>query len=358
MRYIFSIFRFYKFKTALIFLLSLVSIVSMMLIGAIGNGLVDMYASMLKTDGDIIVTQKGVADTFFSDVNISLMDEIAKIDRVKGVSAVIVGAGAISKIPIAGIYGMSENRIKKYKLLKGTFPKRGEVMIGENIQRLLSSPKNVEIFANSYKVSGVYKSKIGFENGGVIMPIKDASKIFKKDASFFLVSVDKKIEDINIILKKIQKLTPLIEAKTTDSFIDNYNQFKIIKITSLVISSISFLMGVLAIASILSIMVYDRRYEFGIKRALGISKASVIFSVVFESVAIVFISFLFSLVLADFILYLLKHIDKFQGYISGDITLSLILYSGFGVLAMGILGSLIPAWIAAKTDPMVLILRG
>ncbi len=330
----------------------------MMLIGAIGNGLVDMYASMLKTDGDIIVTQKGVADTFFSDVNISLMNKISKIESVKSVSAIIVGAGAISEIPIAGIYGMSENRIKKYKLLKGDFPKEKEVMIGENIDKLLSHPKKVQIFANFYRVCGVYKSDIGFENGGVIMPIDEASKLFRKDASFFLISIDKKAENIKKILKDIQNLSNAIDVKTTDSFIDSYNQFKIIKVTSLVISSISFLMGVLAIASILSIMVYDRRYEFGIKRALGVSKSSIIFSVVLESVAIVFISFLFSLVLAEVILYLLKHIDKFQGYISGEITPSLIFYSAGGVFLMGVLGSLIPSWIASKTDPMVLILRG
>lgn len=72
-----------------------------------------MYSTMLKSDGDIIVTQAKIADTFFSDVNISLAEKIKNIAGVKEVYALILGASPINDLPIAAIYGVSENRFSK-----------------------------------------------------------------------------------------------------------------------------------------------------------------------------------------------------------------------------------------------------
>jgi putative ABC transport system permease protein len=110
----------YKYKTALILLSATSAIASIFLITALGNGIIGMYADMLKTDGDIIVMQRGVADTFFSDVNLTLADSIGQIEGVASAQGVIVGAGAIDIVPIAGIYGVTRNRMPNYILSKGT----------------------------------------------------------------------------------------------------------------------------------------------------------------------------------------------------------------------------------------------
>ena len=37
---------------------------------------------MLKSDGDIIITQAKISDTFFSNVNINLIQEIEKLENI------------------------------------------------------------------------------------------------------------------------------------------------------------------------------------------------------------------------------------------------------------------------------------
>ncbi len=347
----------YKFKTFLIFLSSTVAICSIFLITAISSGIVEMYVSMLKTDGDIIITQKGVADTFFSDVDLKLSDEIQKIAGVKSVQGVIVGAGAIDIVPIAGIYGCSKNRFENYKLINGNYPKENEVILGKNINEILENPKTIKLFDEDFNVSGTYESEIGFENGGVIINIENSQKLFKKSASFLLVSVDN-IELNDKIVEQISKLSSKIEPKSTKEFVDSYNQFKIIKISSFAISSISFFMGFLAIMSIFSIVINERKYEFGIKRAIGISRVKIIASLVAEAMFISSLSFSFAIVISYVILEVLKNIEKFQGYLSGEIDLILAIYIFLGSLFMSILGAIIPAIFASKTDPIVLIQRG
>jgi len=349
---------YYKYKTALILISAITAITSIFLITSLSGGIVTMYSDMLKTDGDIIITQKGVADTFFSDVNRTLTPSIEKIAGVKSVHGVIVGAGAIGAIPIAGIYGVTDNRLNIYNLTEGNYPKgEGEVIIGEKVNVILGYPKELTLFNMPFKVTGVFKSEIGFENGGVVIPIETASTMFHKSASFLLVSL-KDLENSEKVVDAIQKISQEIDVKSTSDFIQNYNQFKIIKISGAVIASISFFMGFLAIVSIMSIVINDRRYEFGIKRAMGLSKSRIIIGVVIEVMMLTLVAFLIAFGLSYFLLEFLQNVDKFQGYLSGTIDLELGLIVLGGSLFMSMIGAFIPALMAARTDPIILIHQG
>ena len=348
----------YKYKTMLILISAVAAIASIFLITALGNGIISMYASMLKTDGDIIVMQKGVADTFFSDINRSLLEPISRTEGVASAQGVIVGAGAIESIPIAGIYGVTHNRMSNYKLSSGHYPKGTEVMVGESIATILEHPKHLELMGKRFDVSGTYQSEIGFENGGVVIPIAQAQTLFHKSASFLLVSLDKITQDTSRVIAKIQALNTDIDVKSTTEFIDNYNQFKIIRISSGVIASISFFMGFLAIVSLMSMMINDRRYEFGIKRAMGISKFRIIKEVVLEVLVLTLIAFFIAYGISLGLLDLLEHVDKFQGYLSGDIDSRLFTQLLIGSSFMAMMGAAIPAWIAARIDPIILINKG
>lgn len=348
----------YKYKTILILISATSAIASIFLITSLGNGIISMYANMLRTDGDIIVMQKGVADTFFSDVNDSLIKPIAMIDNVATVQGVIVGAGAIGIVPIAGIYGVTKNRMPNYILSKGRYPRKQEVILGDTIDSLLNHPENIMLLGTSFKVSGVYESDIGFENGGVVITIEEAQKMFNKSASFLLVSLENIKKHCDAVIAEISKLSKKIEVKSTSEFIDNYNQFKIIRISSGVIASISFFMGFLAIVSLMSMMINDRRYEFGIKRAVGISKTKIILHIIIEVMALTFFAFGLAYALSLFLLEKLQHIEKFQGYLSGEIDMALFIQLLIGSSSMALIGALIPAFLAARVDPIILINRG
>jgi putative ABC transport system permease protein len=345
-----------KFKTALIFFSMVVAISAIFLISAISNGIVGMYSAMLKTDGDIIVTQRGIADTFFSDINYTIKKQIEKISSVKEVNALILGAAPVDNLPIVGIYGVSENRFDSYKLTSGIYPKSNEVIMGQKIYKMLNSPKKIVISKKEFSVSGVFKSKIGFEDGGVVMGLDDASKIFHKSASIFLISL-KDIESKNTIAD-INHLDSNIEAKTTDNFIDNYNQFKIIKTSSDVISALAFLMGILGIVSMMSMVVNDRKVEFGIMRSVGLSSKTIIIKLVAETIIIAIFAYTFALILSCVALEIIQNTQKFQGYINGEITFSLGVLVFFTSIIMAIVGTLLPAIWASRVDPMSLILRG
>lgn len=345
-----------KFKSLLIFSSITIAVMAIFLISSVSQGIIGMYSKMIKTDGDIIITQKGISDTFFSNVDISLMNKIDALNHVTMSYAMIVGASPIGHIPIAGIYGTTANHFSHYKLLNGRYPNSGEVILGENIAKQFST-KNINIGNKNFEISGVYGSDIGFEEGGVVMNIEDAGRLFNRSASFILVSCDS-LSEIDGIVKKISLLDDEIEVKTTQNFVKEYNQFKIIENSSLVISFLAFSMGLMGIASVMSMIVNSRKEEFGIMRALGKSRFFIIKNLFFETLIMSVSAYLFALVLSLGILALLPHIEMLQGYVNGTLSLNISLYVLFSTILMALFGSLIPAWIASKTDPILLINQG
>ncbi len=345
-----------KFKSLLIFLSITIAVSAIFLISSISQGVIGMFSSMIKTDGDIIITQKGISDTFFSNVDINLQKQIDQLKDTKSSYAVIVGASPVGKIPIAGIYGVTKNHFDYYKLSSGKYPQQNEVIIGQNIAKQIHT-RSVKIGNKRYKIAGKFSSEIGFEQGGVIMNIEDAGKLFNRSASFILVSSNNP-NATDKLKEKISKLSDDIEVKTTQNFVDEYNQFKIIENSSLVISSLAYLMGLMGIASVMSMIINSRKEEFGIMRALGKSRLFIIKNIFIESVLMSIAAYTFALLLSISVLEIIPHIETLQGYVNGSIDIEMAFYVFISTISMAIVGSILPAYIASSTDPIILINQG
>lgn len=343
-----------RLKTSLIYFSLVFSITSIFLITAISNGVITMYSTILKTDGDIIVTQAKISDTFFSNVNRNLLEKINTLQGVIKSSAIIVGATPVENLPIVAVYGVSSNRFSNYTLSQGSYPNTKEVLVGKSIYALLQNKNTIDIANATFKVSGVFESKIGFENGGVVLNIEDASLIFNKSASMLLINTSLK-SNIETTMTQIKALSSDIEVKSTQNFVDNYNQFKIIKTSSNAVSFIAFSMGLLGIVSIMSITVNQRKSEFGIKRALGIPMQKIVGQIMAESFILGFFSFLSAFFIAHIVLFCIKNSTSLQGYVNGEISSSLAFYIFLTSMSMAMMGAIIPAFNASKTDPIILI---
>ncbi|MDQ7062124.1 MAG: ABC transporter permease [Sulfurimonas sp.] len=344
------------FKSGLIFSSITIAVMAIFLISSVSQGIIGMYSKMIKTDGDIIITQKGISDTFFSNVDLALLSQINKLPNVKSSYAMIVGASPVGKMPIVGVYGSTQNHLGHYKLVKGNYPKSGQVLLGKTIAKQIFS-KTVKIGNKRFRISGTYESDIGFEEGGVVMNIADAGKLFSRSASFLLVSSSSP-DKTDAIVEDIKNLSDAVEVKTTKKFVDEYNQFKIIENSSLVISSLAFLMGLMGIASVMSMIVNSRKEEFGIMRALGKSRLFIIKNLFYETLIMSVSAYSVALLLSIAILQTLPTIDMLQGYVNGSLSLNMAFYVLLSTIFMALFGSLIPAWIAAKTDPVLLINQG
>ena len=117
-------------------------------------------------------------------------------------------------------------------------------------------------------------------------------------------------------------------------------------------------MGLMGIASVMSMIVNSRKEEFGIMRALGKSRLFIIKNLFYETLIMSISAYVFALCLSFGILAMLPHIEMLQGYVNGSLSFLTSFYVLISTVFMAMLGSLIPAWIASKTDPVLLINQG
>ena len=114
-------------------------------------------------------------------------------------------------------------------------------------------------------------------------------------------------------------------------------------------------MGLLGIVSLMSITINQRKAEFGIKRALGIKTSKIVYSIMVESFLLGVFSFVCAFIISNVTLYFVKNAKTLQGYVNGEISIELGFYIFVTSILMAIIGSIIPALNAAKTDPVELI---
>ena len=189
------------------------------------------------------------------------------------------------------------------------------------------------------------------------MNLQEGGELFHKSASIFLISLSD-LSQSDALVEKINALGSDLEAKTTENFIDSYNQFKIIQTSSDVIGAMAFLMGILGIVSMMSMVVNDRRGEFGIMRSIGLSSWRIIGKLLGETLIIALLAYTVALGLSLGVLELIENAQKFQGYINGEITVALGIKVFVVSVVMALMGTLLPAIYASRIDPMSLIQRG
>jgi ABC-type antimicrobial peptide transport system permease subunit len=114
-------------------------------------------------------------------------------------------------------------------------------------------------------------------------------------------------------------------------------------------------MGLLGIVSIMSITISQRKSEFGIKKAIGISTKKIVSTIMIESFIIGILSYISAFFISNAILYLIKNSKELQGYVNGEISTELAVYVFIASMTMTIIGAIIPATKAGKTDPIILI---
>lgn len=118
------------------------------------------------------------------------------------------------------------------------------------------------------------------------------------------------------------------------------------------------MMGILGIVSMMSMVVNDRKAEFGIMRSIGLSSWTIIGKLLSETLIIALISFGVAWGISEGILELIEHADKFQGYINGEITMAMLVKVFVVTIVMALFGTLMPAVYASRVDPMSLISKG
>lgn len=118
------------------------------------------------------------------------------------------------------------------------------------------------------------------------------------------------------------------------------------------VAAISLIVGGLSVINTMAMTVAERTREIGIKRAIGGSRRRIIRELVAEAGLIGLIGGFTGLVLGAVVVHLANEAGRSSGTVLFDLTLGTAVFAVAFSTILGMLAGVIPAWTAARLDPV------
>ena len=118
------------------------------------------------------------------------------------------------------------------------------------------------------------------------------------------------------------------------------------------VAVISLVVGGLSVINTMAMSVAERTREIGIKRAIGGSRRRIIRELVLEAALIGFIGGLIGLGLGAVVVVFANELGRDSGTILFDLTVGTAIFAVAFSTILGIVAGIIPAWHAARLDPV------
>jgi len=333
------------------------SVAAMLTVVTILQGAVGMFSGLLSRDSQLIVFERNISDLFFSSVPDSAVKQIQAWPMVDKANPVLFGIVSSQDHPIITCFGVTSDdaRIREATWLTGTraeFGARSEdVALGERAAEFLhaSLGSQVAIGHGSFRVMGIIRTKNGFEDGGVFMPLSSAQAFFHKNgtSSVLLIKLKNRNDQAAFKAQVKQQYATLI-ALEDEEFNRSYSQFKILKATAWAVGGAGVLLGGLGIANTMIMSVFTRIREIAILRVNGFSNSQIASLIFGESGAVSLVGAILGLVIGACAIVALKLIPALHGYVDADVQPTVIAAVVLLACFTGAAGALYPAFYAMR----------
>jgi putative ABC transport system permease protein len=161
------------------------------------------------------------------------------------------------------------------------------------------------------------------------------------------------VEDLRGTMRQIRRLSPKEEDNFALNDINFFSEqvgafFGTVNIAGWAIAGLSLIVGAFGVANIMFVTVRERTSQIGLKKAIGAKKNTILTEFLLESAFLCVIGGLIGLVLVWLLALLLSNVMPFPIFIAPNI----IILAFVICVILGVISGIIPAFIAAKMNPV------
>jgi putative ABC transport system permease protein len=211
---------------------------------------------------------------------------------------------------------------------------------------------------------GIFERTATQEDGAVFLPLKTTQRVF--DAEGKLTGIGIKLKQIEKISEFEERLYPIASIQVISMSQVKGTILNLVNSAKILIMSVAFIAIFVAIIGVINTIlmsVFERTQEIGIMKAIGASRSDIFKLIWMETLIICTLGGIFGSVIAIFggnLTELL--VRKVMPYTPSGrlllITPDLLVYSFLGVIIVGIISGLYPAFRAASMRPIEVIRSG
>lgn len=224
----------------------------------------------------------------------------------------------------------------------------------------------MEIRGRTFEVVGVQEATLSPADTTALVPLAPGQEMFVESIPALLreqlgtSAVASQIlvypaagEDTESLAERIEAEVGAVHAMTVDKF-RNEIEASVTLFNAIIIgvALISLVVGGLSVINTMAMSVQERTREIGIKRAIGGSRATVVRELVTEAALIGLIGGLIGLGLGALVVAVSNEAGRASATVLFELTVGTSLFAlGFSTI-LGMVAGVIPAWNAARLDPV------
>jgi putative ABC transport system permease protein len=346
-------------------------------INALVAGGSDYFASkILVTDASNLAVGIGL-----TPMNIDVADQIRDLD---GVAAT---AGEVQLIfdPEANAFGGSQTIVGvvagsdeghetfelsavQGRLVAPSDEGSSVVVLGSDMARQQSAGvgDTIEMRGEQFEVIGILEPTLTAPDTSVFVPLSAAQQLFHETLPAYVreaIPADQLISQVvvypesgadpAVVAALIKEQVDDVKTLTGAEFNEQVGSATAIFNAIIIgVAVISLVVGGLSVINTMAMSVAERTREIGIKRAIGGARGRIVRELVIEAAVIGFIGGMIGLGLGALVVVLANEAGRDSGTILFDLTLGTAVFAvGFSTI-LGVLAGIIPAWSAARLDPV------
>jgi len=334
-------------------------VAAMFSVVAVVRGAIGMFQGILAHDSEMLVFERSVSDLFFSAIDDEDLLKVRAMPEVATALPLLFGLVSTEGHPVVTCFGVSpeDPRLDSAAWLAGqrtAFGSREDtVVLGARAAEFLEAAmgERVRIGAHTYEVAGIIRTRNGFEDGGVFMPLPTARSYFRREGVSSILTI--KLHDSSAAAAfraRVAAEIPYLIALENAEFNRGYSQFKILRATSWAVGLAAFLLGGLGVANTMVLSVFVRIRELAILKSCGFSPRQAASLILGEALVVSLAGALLGLALGFAAVVTMEHLPLLQGYVMPSIEWPVAAAAVLVAVFTGAVGAAWPARFAMRIE--------
>ena len=327
----------------------------------------NVQQSVDERGSHLTISRRGSAELFGSTIPETIGPRLAAISGVQAVTGELISLAATGGDNHVIAVGWPDNSFfwQNVPLQAGRLPKAGErkvMLIGNDIATALGKRLDDEItlVGEQFRIIGITRFSAIINRNAVLVPLADLQDVtFRLGVvTFFFVKLADAADPAGV--KRIREAMEApgdIAVSTSETMLRNDRMLGLLKAVSSSMGWVALFMGILMVLNTLLMAVVERTREIGILSAIGWSPPRIMSALVLEGLILSLIGSVAGAVIGVAGSHLLSAIPAIGRYVAVRPTPGLIVTSALAAIALGILGSLYPAWLATRQSPAAALER-
>jgi putative ABC transport system permease protein len=332
----------------------------------IANGFEHTFLTLYANAGvDMVVVRKGARERINSTLDETLGE---RIKQVEGVREVLAGLADTVSFEEQGLFSVviqgwePETPVFDHlRVIEGRMLRKADhraIMLGTilagNLGKKVGDPLEV-VEGETYNIVGIYESNNVFENGAIVIALKELQRLMDRQGKVtgfsLILNNPRDPAAVKDLRRRIEALAPGLSALPTTDHVKSITEIRLARGMAWLTSSIALFIGFFGMMNTMVMSVNERMHEIGILRALGWRVLRIIRMVIMESIFLSILGALVGMVGAVVLLRVLTHTPAVNGLIEGHIDPELLGFALLIAVLLGLVGSLLPAFRAARMLP-------